>query len=116
MENKYEALKLSQQLCFPLYACSREMIKLYKPYLDELGLTSEQMTERLTEAYETAAAIDEEDWDHVADELGDVLLQIALHTQIAIEHGDFTIDDVSDWLVYTDRGTIYPTHIYLLED
>ena len=42
MENKYEALKLSQQLCFPLYACSREMIKLYKPYLDELGLTYTQ--------------------------------------------------------------------------
>ena len=42
MENKYEALKLSKQLCFPLYACSREMIKLYKPYLDELGLTYTQ--------------------------------------------------------------------------
>ena len=42
MENKYEALKLSNQLCFPLYACSRETIKLYKPYLDELGLTYTQ--------------------------------------------------------------------------
>ena len=42
MEEKYEALKLSKQLCFPLYACSREMIKLYKPYLDELGLTYTQ--------------------------------------------------------------------------
>ena len=42
MENKYEALKLSQQLCFPLYACSREMINLYNPYLDELGLTYTQ--------------------------------------------------------------------------
>lgn len=42
MENKYDALKLSKQLCFPLYACSREMIKLYKPYLDELGLTYTQ--------------------------------------------------------------------------
>ena len=42
MENKYDALKLSQQLCFPLYACSREMIKLYKPFLDELGLTYTQ--------------------------------------------------------------------------
>mgnify|MGYP002508822190 FL=1 len=42
MENKYEALKLSKQLCFPLYACSREMIKLYKPYLDELDLTYTQ--------------------------------------------------------------------------
>ena len=42
MEEKYEALKLSRQLCFPLYACSREMIKLYKPYLDQLGLTYTQ--------------------------------------------------------------------------
>ena len=42
MEEKYESLKLSKQLCFPLYACSREMIKLYKPWLDELGLTYTQ--------------------------------------------------------------------------
>ena len=42
MEEKYESLKLSKQLCFPLYACSREMIKLYKPFLDELGLTYTQ--------------------------------------------------------------------------
>ena len=42
MEEKYEPLKLSNQLCFPLYACSREMIKLYKPFLDELGLTYTQ--------------------------------------------------------------------------
>ena len=42
MDQKYEALKLSRQLCFPLYACSREMTKLYKPWLDELGLTYTQ--------------------------------------------------------------------------
>ena len=42
MDEKYESLKLSKQLCFPLYACSREMIKLYKPYLDELDLTYTQ--------------------------------------------------------------------------
>ena len=42
MEGKYEALKLSKQLCFHLYACSREMIKLYKPWLDKLGLTYTQ--------------------------------------------------------------------------
>ena len=42
MEEKYESLKLRTQLCFPLYACSREMIKLYKPFLDELGLTYTQ--------------------------------------------------------------------------
>ena len=36
------ALKLKNQLCFPLYAASREIIKMYKPYLDELDLTYTQ--------------------------------------------------------------------------
>jgi DNA-binding MarR family transcriptional regulator len=35
-------LRLKNQLCFPLYAASREVIKLYKPYLDELDLTYTQ--------------------------------------------------------------------------
>ncbi len=39
---KYDALKIENQLCFPLYACSREVIKKYKPYLDEIGLTYTQ--------------------------------------------------------------------------
>lgn len=39
---KYDALKLENQLCFPLYACSREIIKQYKPFLDELNLTYTQ--------------------------------------------------------------------------
>ncbi|MEY8353019.1 MarR family transcriptional regulator [Lachnospiraceae bacterium 54-53] len=38
----YDKLKLENQLCFPLYACSREVIRLYKPYLDEIGLTYTQ--------------------------------------------------------------------------
>ncbi len=42
MDKKYDALKLENQLCFPLYACSREVIKLYKPFLDELDLTYTQ--------------------------------------------------------------------------
>ena len=42
MDNKYDALKLSNQLCFPLYACAREVIKRYRPFLDELGLTYTQ--------------------------------------------------------------------------
>ena len=37
-----EALKLSNQLCFPLYACSKEVIRRYTPYLDSLGLTYTQ--------------------------------------------------------------------------
>lgn len=38
----YDALLLENQLCFPLYACSREVIKLYRPYLDALELTYTQ--------------------------------------------------------------------------
>ncbi len=41
-ERNYDALKLRNQLCFPLYACSRETIKLYKPHLDKLDLTYTQ--------------------------------------------------------------------------
>ena len=42
MERQYDALRLDNQLCFPLYACSREIIKQYKPYLDEIDLTYTQ--------------------------------------------------------------------------
>jgi DNA-binding MarR family transcriptional regulator len=38
----YEGLKLDKQLCFPLYACAREVVRLYKPYLDPIGLTYTQ--------------------------------------------------------------------------
>ena len=41
-EKKYDALKLSYQLCFPLYACARETIKLYTPLLEKLDLTYTQ--------------------------------------------------------------------------
>lgn len=34
--------RLEDQLSFPLYACSREVVKAYRPYLDELGLTYTQ--------------------------------------------------------------------------
>lgn len=43
MEQKnYDALKLENQLCFPLYAASREVIKQYRPFLDKLDLTYTQ--------------------------------------------------------------------------
>ena len=42
MIDKYEMLKLDRQLCFPLYAVSREIVKKYKPFLDEIGLTYTQ--------------------------------------------------------------------------
>ena len=41
-EEKYESLKLGNQLCFPLYACSKEIIRRYKPYLDRIDLTYTQ--------------------------------------------------------------------------
>ena len=40
--DKYDPLKLENQICFPLYACSKEVVKAYKPYLDELDLTYTQ--------------------------------------------------------------------------
>ena len=42
MKDKYDALKLENQLCFPLYACSKEIVRRYKPYLDEIDLTYTQ--------------------------------------------------------------------------
>ena len=42
MDKKYEALKLENQLCFPLYAAAREVIKQYRPHLDAIGLTYTQ--------------------------------------------------------------------------
>ena len=49
----------------------------------------------IEEAYETAAAIDEEDWDHVADELGDVLLQVVFQANIGHQYGTFELGDVT---------------------
>lgn len=42
MENKFDALKIENQLCFPLYACSKEIVKKYKPFLDKIDLTYTQ--------------------------------------------------------------------------
>lgn len=41
-KNQYDMLKLENQLCFPLYACAKEIVRRYKPYLDELDLTYTQ--------------------------------------------------------------------------
>lgn len=48
----------------------------------------------LEETYEALEALDGEDLNGLEEELGDLLLQIALHAQIASEHGTFTIADV----------------------
>jgi len=41
-ESDYDALKLENQLCFPLYACARSIVNLYTPFLKPLGLTYTQ--------------------------------------------------------------------------
>lgn len=46
------------------------------------------------ESEEVFQAVDNHDMDNLCEELGDVLLQVLLHSQIAEESGDFTIDDV----------------------
>lgn len=42
MDNRYDCLKLENQICFPLYAASRAMTKRYTPLLKELDLTYTQ--------------------------------------------------------------------------
>ena len=39
---EFDTLKLENQLCFPLYSASREVVKKYRPYLSEIGLTYTQ--------------------------------------------------------------------------
>lgn len=41
-KDKYAGIRLENQLCFPLYVCSKEIVRRYKPYLDELNLTYTQ--------------------------------------------------------------------------
>ncbi len=64
MSDKYDAIKLSSQLCFPLYVCSKEIVRLYKPFLDELDLTYTQ--------YITMMALWEQEKINVKD-LGEIL-------------------------------------------
>ena len=64
MTDKYDALKLENQLCFPLYACAKEVVRLYKPFLDKIDLTYTQ--------YITMMAL----WEHKqvnVKELGEML-------------------------------------------
>ena len=50
----------------------------------------------IEETYEVCEAIDDEDTEHMKEELGDVLLQVVFHTQMEKEKGTFDINDVAD--------------------
>lgn len=41
-ESKFDGLKLENQICFPLYAAAREVVKLYRPFLSAIDLTYTQ--------------------------------------------------------------------------
>lgn len=40
--DKYACIRLDNQLCFPLYVCAKEVVRKYKPFLDEIDLTYTQ--------------------------------------------------------------------------
>ena len=50
----------------------------------------------LEEAFEAAEAIDEDDTDHLVEELGDVLMQVVFHADIADKAGRFNLNDIAD--------------------
>lgn len=41
-KTKYDCIRLEKQICFPLYACAKEVVRLYRKPLEELGLTYTQ--------------------------------------------------------------------------
>ncbi len=49
----------------------------------------------IEEAYETTSAIAQEDWDAVADELGDVLLQVVFHADVGAQYGTLDLADIT---------------------
>lgn len=82
-----------------------EIMSYLRTSPDGCAWTKEQTHQSLTpylieESYETAAAIDEgKIGNELRDELGDLLLQIAFHAEIAAERGAFTFDDVAESIV-----------------
>ncbi len=64
----------------------------------------------IEESYEVAESIEEEDWDALAEELGDVLLQIVFHARMAQEAETFTIRDVIQKI--TDKMINRHPHVF----
>lgn len=64
----------------------------------------------LEETHEAIEAINQQDMEHLKEELGDVLLQIVLHTTMGEERGTFTFQDVVDTLC--DKLLIRHPHVF----
>lgn len=105
------ALKQRERYCFDDLLRVMHLLRQQCPWDGEQ--THESLRKYLIEeAYEAVGAIDEDDMDHLADELGDVLLQIAFHSDIAQELGEFSISDVTTAIV---RKMIY-RHAHIFGD
>ena len=97
--------------------CFDDLLKVMHTMRQQCPWDGEQTHESLRkylleEAYEAVGAIDEDDMDHLADELGDVLLQIAFHAEIAQEVGEFSIHDVTSAIV----GKLIYRHAHIFGD
>src|SRR5699024_10572362 len=72
------------------------------------------------EVYELIEAIDREDDDGIVEELGDVLLQVMLHSQIGEDNGYFTIDDViaaiTKKMIHRHPHVFGQTFVHTVED
>ena len=66
----------------------------------------------IEEAHETLAALDEGDTERLCEELGDLLLEVLLHVQIAEENGDFRLSDV----VYSIARKLVRRHPHVFAD
>ena len=64
----------------------------------------------LEEAYEVADAIEREDWEELRDELGDLLLQVVYHAQMAEERGLFTCEEVVEAIC--DKMIVRHPHVF----
>jgi tetrapyrrole methylase family protein / MazG family protein len=64
----------------------------------------------IEETYEALDAIDSGDPAHIREEMGDVLLQVYLHAEIARERGEFSIDDVAQSII--DKIVLRHPHVF----
>jgi ATP diphosphatase len=86
LKNTQQLLEIMEQLRHPEQGCAWDLKQNFAsliPYLIE-------------EAYEVADAIERNDIDDLRSELGDLLLQVVFHSQIAKEYGLFTFEEVSE--------------------
>ena len=93
-----------ERLCDPVDGCPWNRVQTHESIAQYL----------LEEAYECVDTIDRGDTEHLRDELGDVLLQVVLQSQIAANAGEFTIDDVC--AVVNEKMIRRHPHVFARED